>query len=35
MNDSRFTKGRWTLKVQGLNAVGSGTIANTDFHVFK
>ena len=34
-NDSRLTHGRWTLKLQGANSVGSGTTANTDVHVVK
>jgi hypothetical protein len=35
LNDSRLTKGRWTLKLQGMNSVGSGTTANFDFHIVK
>jgi hypothetical protein len=35
INDSRLTKGRWTIRVQGTNNVGSGGIAVTDVHVTK
>ena len=35
LNDTRLTHGRWTLKLQGANSVGSGTTANTDVHVVK
>lgn len=35
LNDSRFTPGRWTVKLQGVNAVGSGTTAVTDVRIVK
>src|SRR2546423_665807 len=35
LNDSRFTPGRWTVKLQGVNAVGSGTTAITDVRIVK
>ena len=33
LNDPRLTKGRWQLKLQGLNNVGAGTTATTLFVV--
>jgi hypothetical protein len=35
LNDNRLTTGRWTVKLQGLNAVGSGTTAVVDVRVVK
>ena len=35
LSDSRLTPGRWTVKLQGVNAVGSGTTAITDVRVTK
>jgi hypothetical protein len=35
MSGSRLTPGRWTLKLQGLNSVGSGTTAVVDVRVVK
>jgi hypothetical protein len=35
LDDSRLTPGRWTLKLQGANAVGGGNTANTDVRVVK
>jgi hypothetical protein len=35
LNDSRLTKGRWTIRVQATNNVGSGPIALTDVRVTK
>jgi hypothetical protein len=35
LNDSRLKPGRWTIRVQATNNVGSGPIAVTDVHVVK
>jgi hypothetical protein len=35
LNDSRLTPGRWTLRLQAKNHVGSGGISVTDVHVVK
>jgi hypothetical protein len=35
LNDKRLKKGRWTIRVQATNNVGSGPIALTDVHVVK
>jgi hypothetical protein len=35
INDSRFTTGRWTIKLQGVNSVGAGGPANIDVQVIK
>jgi hypothetical protein len=35
LNDSRLTRGRWTLRLQGLNSVGAGPIATIDVHVAR
>ena len=35
LSDSRLTPGRWTLKLQGRNNVGSGTTDNIDVRVVK
>jgi hypothetical protein len=35
LNDSRLTKGRWTLRLQGTNDVGSGGITQIDLRVVK
>jgi hypothetical protein len=35
LTDNRLTPGRWTVKLQGVNAVGSGTTAITDVRVVK
>jgi hypothetical protein len=35
LKDSRLTPGRWTLRLQGTNSVGTGGIAVTDVHVVK
>jgi hypothetical protein len=35
LQDSRLHPGRWTIRVQATNNVGSGPIAVTDVHVVK
>ena len=35
LKDSRLTKGRWTLRLQGTNDVGSGGITQIDVRVVK
>ena len=35
LQDSRLTPGRWTIRVQATNNVGTGPIAVTDVHVVK
>ena len=35
LSDTRLTPGKWTLKLQGRNNVGSGTTANIDVRVVK
>jgi len=35
LNDNRLRPGRWTIRVQARNNVGSGAIAVTDVHVVK
>jgi hypothetical protein len=35
LNDKRMTPGRWTLRLQATNNVGSGGIAETDLIVVK
>jgi hypothetical protein len=35
LSDARMTPGRWTLKLQGRNNVGSGTTDNIDVRVVK
>lgn len=35
LNDNRLTPGRWTIRVQATNSVGSGPIAVVDVRVVK
>jgi hypothetical protein len=35
LNDGRLKRGRWTLRVQATNNVGTGPIAVVDVHVVK
>jgi hypothetical protein len=35
VNDKRLTPGRWTIRVQATNSVGSGPIATVDVRVVK
>jgi len=35
VQDKRLTTGRWTLRLQGMNSVGSGNITQIDVYVVK